>query len=194
MQWNRAWHGISLAQGLSLENNARFFALLTTASADAIIACFDSKYFYNFWRPVTAIRAGDTDGNPDTAPDPTWIGSVVTPNHPEYPAAHGCFSGAITETLNYFFGTDSFDFTIDSNVSGLMNPVRSYTSFSQALEEVLNARIYGGMHYRNSTRKGAIIGKQVSHFATRHFFRPAKLHGEQPPPPDWERQQGHQQH
>jgi len=191
LQWNRAWHSISMTQGLSLEDNARFFALLTTASADAIIACFDSKYFYNFWRPVTAIRAGDTDGNPDTAPDPSWIGLVVTPNHPEYPAAHGCYSGAITETLNFFFGTDTFDFTVDSNVPGLTNPVRYYTSFSQALEEVLNARIYGGMHYRNSTRKGAIIGKQVSHFATRHFFRPLKRHGNHTPQPDWERRREH---
>ena len=87
LQWNRAWRGISASQGLNLLNNARFFALLTTASSDALIACWDSKFFYNFWRPVTAIRAGDTDGNPQTEPDPNWIGVVVTPNHPEYPAA-----------------------------------------------------------------------------------------------------------
>lgn len=181
LQWNRAWRGISIAQGLSLLDNARFFAVLATAGSDALIACWDSKFFYNFWRPVTAIRAGDTDGNPETAPDPGWIGLVIAPNHPEYPAAHGCFSGASTETLNFFFGTDTFQFRIDSNVSGLTNRVRFYTSFSQALEEVLDARIYGGMHYRNSTRKGAIIGKQVSHFATRHFFRPSKPDNSQLP-------------
>ena len=100
---------------------------------------------------------------------------------------HGYFSGAVAETLNNLYGTDTFDFTIDSNVLGLTNPVRSYTSFSQALEEILNARIYSGMHYRNSTRKRAIIGKQVSHFATWHFFRPLKLHGNHAPQPDWER-------
>src|SRR5262249_4424590 len=99
MQWNRAWRGIATARGLSLVDNARFFAMLTTAGADALIACWDSKFFYNFWRPVTAIRAGDTDGNSNTTPDPNWIGVVVTPNHPEYPAAHGCFSGASGETL-----------------------------------------------------------------------------------------------
>ena len=110
LQWNRAWRGISVSQGLNLLNNARFFALLTTAGSDSVIACWDSKFFYNFWRPVTAIRAGDTDGNPDTVPDPNWIGVVVTPNHPEYPAAHGCFSGASCETLTYFFGTDNFNF------------------------------------------------------------------------------------
>ena len=170
--WNRTWRGISASQGLNLLNNARFFALLTTASSDALIACWDSKFFYNFWRPVTAIRAGDTDGNPQTEPDPNWIGVVVTPNHPEYPAAHGCFSGASCETLTYFFGTDNFSFTMNSLVPGLTQPVRNYTSFSQALQDALDARVYGGMHFRNSTHQGAIIGKQVSHFATRHFFRP----------------------
>ena len=174
--WNRTWRGISASQGLNLLNNARFFALLTTASSDSLIACWDSKFFYSFWRPVTAIRAGDTDGNPQTEPDPNWIGVVVAPNHPEYPAAHGCFSGASCETLTYFFGTDHFNFDMNSLVPGLMQPVRHYTRFSQALQDALDARVYGGMHFRNSTHKGAIIGKQVSHFATRHYFRPAHGH------------------
>ena len=174
LQWNRAWRNISITQGLSLEENARFFAMLGTATADAIIACWDSKFTYNFWRPVTAIRAGDTDGNAATEPDVNWIAQVVTPNHPEYPAAHGCFSGSSTQTLEFFFGTDNFSFTIDSKVAGLTNPVRSYKSFSQALDEVLDARVYGGMHYRNSTHKGAILGQQVSRFVTAHLFRPTR--------------------
>ena len=124
---------------------------------------------------MTAIRALATiDGNPETGPNPSWIGLVATPNHPEYPAAHGCFSAAATETLDFFFGTDDFDFTMTSLVAGLTEPVRHYSSFSQALQDILDARIYGGMHYRNSTQKGAIIGKQVSHFATSHFFRPTR--------------------
>jgi hypothetical protein len=174
LQWNRGWRKISIDRRLSLSDNARFFAMLATASADAIIACWDSKYFYSFWRPVTAIRAGDTDGNPDTEADSNWIAIVVTPNHPEYPAAHGCFSSASTHTLRFFFGTNNVDFTLDSNVAGLTNPERSYGKFSQALDEVLNARVYGGMHYRNSTGKGAKIGKQVSKFVTSHFFQRSK--------------------
>jgi PAP2 superfamily len=180
LQWNRAWRALSMAKGLGSADNARYFAMLATASADALIACWDGKYFYNFWRPVTAIRAGDSDGNPDTAPDPAWIGLVTTPNHPEYPAAHGCFSGASTETLRYFFGTDEVGFWIDSNAAGLTNRVRTYFRFSDALAEVLNARIYGGMHYRHSTRMGANVGKQVSRFTTRHFFRPANDHDDKP--------------
>jgi len=176
LQWNRAWRALSVAKGLGLADNARYFAMLTAASADALIACWDAKYFYNLWRPVTAIRAGDSDGNPDTAPDPSWIGLIVTPNHPEYPAAHGCFSGASTQTLNHFFGTDEIGLSIDSTIVGVVNPVRTYSRFSEALAEVLEARIYGGMHYRNSTRVGAHIGTQVSRFTTRHFFRLAR-HG-----------------
>ena len=172
LQWNRAWRALSVAKGLGLADNARYFAMLTSASADALIACWDAKYSYNFWRPVTAIRAGDIDGNPATAPDPTWIGLLITPNHPEYPAAHGCFSGASTETLKYFFGTDEVTLTVDSNVPGVVNPVRTYARLSDALAEVLDARVYGGMHYRHSTHIGANVGKQVSRFTTRHFFRP----------------------
>jgi hypothetical protein len=178
LQWNRAWRALSMAKGLGLADNARYFAVLAAASADALIACWDAKYFYNFWRPVTAIRAGDTDGNSETAPDPAWIGLVITPNHPEYPAAHGCFSGASTETLKYLFGTDEVGFSMDSTVAGVVNPVRTYDRLSDALEEVLDARIYGGMHYRNSTRIGANMGKQVSRFTTRHFFRPTKHQGD----------------
>jgi hypothetical protein len=179
LQWNRAWRALSMAKGLGLADNARYFAMLASASADALIACWDAKYYYNFWRPVTAIRAGDSDSNPETAPDPAWIGLLVTPNHPEYPAAHGCFSGASTETLKYLLGTDEVGFWIDSNVAGLVDPVRTYFRFSDALTEVLEARIYGGMHYRDSTRIGANIGKQVSRFTTRHFFRPTQ-HADKP--------------
>ena len=176
LQWNRVWRALSVAKGLGLAENARYFAMLASASADALIACWDAKYYYNFWRPVTAIRAGDSDGNSETAPDATWIGLIVTPNHPEYPAAHGCFSGASTETLKYFFASDHIGFWIDSAVAGVVNPIRTYFRFSDALAEVLDARIYGGMHYRHSTRIGANVGKQVSRFTTTHFFRPAKRH------------------
>jgi hypothetical protein len=171
LQWNGAWRALSVSSGLDLPDNARYFAMLTTASADALIACWDAKYAYNFWRPVTAIRAGDSDGNAGTAPDPSWISLIVTPNHPEYPAAHGCFSGAATETLQYFFGRDDVPFSIESKAPGVVASVRTYARFSDALAEVLDARVYGGMHYRHSTRIGANVGKQVSRYTTAHLFR-----------------------
>lgn len=163
LQWNRAWRGIAVARALSGLDAARFFAMLSTAGSDALIACWDAKYQFLFWRPVTAIRASD---------DPGWSSLVTTPNHPEYPAAHGCLSGASTHTLARFFDTDAFEFTIDSTVAGVTTPVRSYSSFSQAIDEVIDARVYGGMHYRSSSEVGARMGKKAAKRAA-SAFRPA---------------------
>jgi hypothetical protein len=163
LQWNRAWRGIAVARALSGMDAARFFAMLATAASDALIACWDAKYEYMFWRPVTAIRAGE---------DPSWSSLVVTPNHPEYPAAHGCFTSASANTMKRFFNTGSFHFTIDSSVPGVTTPVRSYSSFAQAIDEVIDARVYGGMHYRSSGETGARIGRRAARHAAR-AFRPA---------------------
>ena len=135
---------------LRVAENARYFAMLSTASADALIACWDAKYAYNAWRPVTAIRAGESDGNPYTAPDPSWIGLIATPNHPEYPAAHGCFSGAVTETLKSFFGSDEVcasRWTATSPASSL--PFEAHARFLR--------RAAGGQGRRGSTG-GCITG------------------------------------
>jgi hypothetical protein len=167
LQWNRAWRGIALARGLSGMDAARYFAMLSTASSDAVIACWDAKYEYMFWRPVTAIRAGG--GDPQLTGDPDWSSLVTTPNHPEYPAAHGCFSSASTRILKRFFQSDSFPFTIDSTFAGVTTPVRSYSKFSQALDEVIDARVYGGMHYRFSGEVGARIGRESAKQAARAF-------------------------
>lgn len=173
-QAHRAWRGIAVTAGFSLAENARLFALLATAGSDALIACWDTKYTYNFWRPVTAIPAGDTDDNPDTAPDSAWLPLLVTPNHPEYPSAHGCFSTATFTILRRFLGTDRFEFTVESAVPGVVQPVRSYSSFSQVIDEIGEARIYGGLHYRFSVRDGVTIGEKVAQFAWKHFFRRTK--------------------
>jgi hypothetical protein len=170
LQWHGTWRGIAAGQELSIMGAARLFALLSTASSDALIGCWDSKFQYAFWRPVTAVRAGG--GNSESVADPTWIGLVTTPNHPEYPAAHGCFSGSVVEVLKSYFGTDKLHFTMSSAAPGLLQPVRSYDHFSRALTDILDARIYGGMHYRNSTVVGAELGKQVAHQAIEHYFRP----------------------
>ncbi len=146
--------------------------MLSTVASDALIGCWDSKFQYAFWRPVTAIRAGG--GNPGLLSDPSWIGLVTTPNHPEYPAAHGCFSGSVVEVLTAYFGTDELHFTMSSAAPGLLQPVRSYDRFSQVLTDILNARIYGGMHYRNSTELGTELGRQVARQAIEHYFLPRR--------------------
>jgi hypothetical protein len=146
--------------------------MLATTASDALIGCWDSKFQYAFWRPVTAIRAGG--GNPGLVSDSSWIGLVITPNHPEYPAAHGCFSGSVVEVLTSYFGTDEMHFTMSSAAPGLLQPVRSYDRFSQVLTDILNARIYGGMHYRNSTVFGEELGRQVARQSLAHFFLPRR--------------------
>ena len=170
LQWHGTWRSIATDQQLSVLGAARLFAMLSTVASDALIACWDSKYTYGFWRPVTAIRAGG--GNSDLTPDPTWIGLVTTPNHPEYPAAHGCFSGSVVEVLQAYFHSDRLNFTMTSAAPGLLQPVRSYSRFSQVLTDILNARVYGGMHYRNSTTVGAELGRNVARQALANYFLP----------------------
>jgi hypothetical protein len=97
---------------------------------------------------------------------------VITPNHPEYPAAHSCFSGSVVEVLTAYFGSDELHFTMSSPAPGLLQPVRSYDRFSQALTDIDNARIYGGMHFRNSTAFGSELGKRVARQTVEHFFLP----------------------
>ena len=165
-QYNRAFRGLALQQGLSTSDSARMFAMVDIAAVDALVGCMNAKYHYLFWRPVTAIRAGG--GNPSTVADPTWEPLAVTPNHPEYPSNHACSTSAIVRALQGFFGTDSMDFTVDSMVT---NTVHHFTRFSDVRREVSVARIYGGMHYHHSMVQGIKLGKKVSNHMLAHFFR-----------------------
>jgi hypothetical protein len=145
----------------SLLENARLLAVLNVSMADAGIACWDAKYTYVFWRPVTAIPLAATDGNPATAEDTAWTPLFATPNHPEYPSGHSCLSGAAGAVLANDFG----DRTSFSAVSDLMpGVVRSFRSFSSALKEVKNARIFAGIHFRSATDDGQAIGASVAEY------------------------------
>jgi hypothetical protein len=155
-------------RGLDGADASRFMAMTTVVAADALIACFDAKYHYAFWRPITAIRAGDTDGNPDTAADPGWLHLLpATPNHPEYPSAHSCLTPATGLVIARFLGTPKIDFTIPS-LTGLGD--RHYDSVSDLEYEVTNARIWGGIHYRTSVEVGTEIGKKVERQVLAHHF------------------------
>jgi hypothetical protein len=167
-QYSRAFRRYAAENGLTVRNAARFFAMANTAILDSQIACWDAKFHYNFWRPVTAIRAGDTDGNPGTEPDPDWIGLAVTPPHPEYPAAHGCWTSATARILEHFNGTKSVRFALDSMVTGTTHVFRRTDDLR---DEIINARVYGGMHYRNSVEVGATIGEQVADWVATNYFR-----------------------
>jgi VCPO second helical-bundle domain len=167
-QYSRAFRRYAIENELDVAQTARFFAMVNTAILDSQIACWDAKYHYNFWRPVTAIRAGDTDGNPDTVPDTEWIGLATTPAHPEYPAAHGCWTSATARVLELFNGTDLVHFALDSAVTGTTH-VFERTEDLRA--EIIDARVYGGMHFRNSVEVGARMGEQVADWVA-YFFRP----------------------
>jgi hypothetical protein len=166
----RNFRNFAAAQPLSLADRARLLAALHITTADAVIACFDSKYFFNFWRPVTAIRAADTDDNEATEPDPGWLSLVPTPNHPEYPAAHGAVSTAYAEALRHFFGTKKVTITLTSTITGTAH---TFHRTDDIIKEIIVARIYGGMHYRTSGVHGSVIGKNVAHWVAKHYFQPS---------------------
>jgi membrane-associated phospholipid phosphatase len=149
----------------SLLENARLLALLDLAMADAGIACWEAKYHYVFWRPVTAIPLADTDGNPATIPDPLWMPLFATPNFPEYPSGHSTVSAAAAVVLANFFGEQSH-FTVDNDL--MIGVSRSFSSFSQALDEVKNARVFAGIHFRSACDDGQTTGIQVGNWVLEH--------------------------
>jgi hypothetical protein len=169
IQWPRTERALASEKGLSVAESARMLALTRVAAADALLACFDAKYHYVFWRPIYAIRRADTDGNPATEPDPSWT-PLLFVNHPEYPGAHGCVTKAITEALAAFFGTDEVAFSVHSTVTGTTH---YYDRFKDAAKEVYDARTWAGLHFRNSTMEGAWIGRGVARYVVANFFRPA---------------------
>ncbi|WP_157615991.1 vanadium-dependent haloperoxidase [Rhizobacter sp. Root404] len=155
---------------VSLADNARLLAILSVALADATIGCFDAKYHYGFWRPTSAITLADTDGNAATTADPAWTPVVPTPNHPEYPAAHGCVSSATAESLREFYGTKKLSFDWDSTVASAVQKTRHYDSTDAFLRDIVDARVYGGMHYRNSGEAGVQLGRKTAQWVMRYHF------------------------
>jgi hypothetical protein len=155
----------------SIPENARTLAALWTAHGDAIIACFESKYHFDAWRPFSAIRLADTDGNAATDADPSWTPVVPTPNHPEYPAAHSCGSGVTSEVLRQVFGTKKLTFAWTSTVTGTTH---HFDSTDDLAREMQLARIAGGMHFRTATVHGDVLGMKVGKWVLKNHFQPVK--------------------
>jgi PAP2 superfamily len=168
-QARNSFRAFVLGHGLDVVQAARFMAMVSVVYADALIACFDAKYHYAFWRPITAIRAGDTDGNDATIGDPTWTTLLAgTPNHPEYPSAHSCITPAGGIVISRFLRTAQIDFTVPS-LTGLGD--RYYATPKDLSEDVSNARIWGGIHYRTSVVDGAAIARKTSNYVLARFFK-----------------------
>ena len=175
LQINRNIRGIAAAHRLSIADSARFYAQAYVTIADSLIACWDSKYYYNFWRPVTAIRNADSDGNSLTESDISWAPLATTPPHPEYPAAHACVTSALAHTLENFFGDQQLNVTLTStSVPGMPLAARTFGRPHDMIAEVIDARVYSGFHYRTSGVHGAVIGNKVAHWVSKHHFRPVK--------------------
>jgi hypothetical protein len=168
--WNHVARQIIAARGLDASDTAKVFALMYLAAADASIACWDAKYTFNFWRPLAAIRNGDSDGNARTIGDPAWQPLFPTPPHPEYLSGHSTNSSAMATTLALLFGDDP---GIPIVAISPTNPAfpRQWASFSEGVDEVIEARIYSGIHYRTSDEVGARVGRQVARFVLRHALR-----------------------
>ena len=167
--WNDGMLRLAAARGLDLVQTARMLAMAHVSGGDAMIAGFEAKYHYWFWRPYEAIQLAGTDGNSATAPDPTWQPLRPTPNHPEYPAAHAFHSPAVAKALATFFGTDKVAFSLDSRVTGT---TREYGSFHDAVKDVELARVLAGFHFRNSTLEGSSLGRMVAVYVADRYFQP----------------------
>jgi hypothetical protein len=179
LKWNRIARVVSGNTGLNLWQNARLFGLLNMALADGYIAMAATKNHYNYWRPVTAIQTGDTDGNPDTTGDPAWTPLRPTPPNQDYASGHSIEGGAAAEVLRQFFGTDQISFqdcgvelAAGSTCSDPSPVFRSYTSFSQAAVENAYSRILIGFHFRKSVEEGNEYGRKIGERAANLYLRP----------------------
>ena len=168
--WNSVLTQVVQSRNMDLSSQARLFALFYLASSDASVACWDAKYEYNFWRPQSAITNGDADGNDQTVGDAAWKPFIPTPPHPEYPSGHSTNSSAMAKILTLEFGDDP-GIAITVTQTGI---TRTWTSFSQAVDEVIDARVYSGIHFRNSDEVGARMGRQVAQFVAKHALRSTK--------------------
>jgi hypothetical protein len=191
-QYNRAGRDIVDARGLGLLETARLAAMINLVGADAQMSTLHAKYHYLFWRPVTAINGsldptavtydafgpvpGYDDGNPATVEQAGWRPLLTTPNHPEYPAAHGTITSAMAQVFSTFLGTNEIDIDIHgfdpAGPPGNLNALRHFDTTNDLRHEIINARLWAGVHYHFSSVAGVVIGRQVANFDLGHAFRP----------------------
>jgi len=170
--WNRVFRDLAEANLPDIGDRARLFALTTLAMADAAITAWDSKVAFHFWRPITAIRLGDSDTNPDTVGDPDWQPMVNTPNYPDFTSGANNVTGAATRALALYFGTDDMDFTVRTTNTAAIQQTRDYSRFSDAAAEVVIARVYQGIHFDFADVEARKQGRHVADWVFGHFLRP----------------------
>ncbi len=172
--FNQAAEQVAVAQSRSLSDNARALALINMAMSDSLVASFLNKYTYNFWRPETAIHGGNTDGNPKTVGDPNWAPFVTTPCFPSYPSNHGSAGNGAAEVMRRIYGDDGVSITLTN--PALPSIVLQYTSFKQITDDISDARVFGGIHFRTDQVAGERLGRAVGKTVYKHNLRP--VHGD----------------
>lgn len=169
--YNRAFRALAEERQLSTAEQARLFAMLNMAGADALINCFNDKAHWNFWRPITAIRNADLDGNPKTVADPTWTPMIATPPYSEHASGYNCVTAAFMHTAEAFFGHGPSTFTLVRLQPDTPAVTRTYARFTDVIDDTIDARVYQGVHFRAADVQGAKIGKDVAGWATKHLFQ-----------------------
>ena len=167
--FNQAARQVAQEQGRSLSENARALALINMAISDSVVAAFLNKYHYNFWRPETAIHAGETDGNPKTDADPDFVPFIVTPCFPSYPSNHGSAANAAAAVMRRLYGEAGHSMTLSN--PAVPTIVLQYTSFKQITDDISDARVYGGIHFRTDQDAGALLGLAVGRAVYRNNLR-----------------------
>lgn len=178
----RMLRGLAQQKALSLAEQARLFAMVNVAHADAAINCWDDKVFWSNWRPITAIRLGDSDTNSKTAGDPAWTSFAPNPPYPDVSSGYNCVTGSVMHAAKAFFGKDKMEFDLTATVTlGLPGPTamtRHYSRFTDVVEDTIDARIWQGLHFRTADETGAEIGEDVARWIDKHYFEPVrKKHG-----------------
>ena len=166
VQYSRGLRALANTRGLDLRESARLFGYTWVGVADTMIACWEAKYHYYFWRPTHAIQRADTDGNPATSADPTWVPLVVG-NHPEYPSGHACITGGFTRSLQSYFGTKKVELTLTSTTTGT---TRTYERLGELVDDVQDARVWGGLHYRTTMTETAKHFPQIAKAVGKEHF------------------------
>jgi hypothetical protein len=180
--YNTGLRVIATNEGLSTSEQARLFAKTSMAGADALISCWNNKKVWYAWRPATAIHEAANDGNPLTSPDPNWTSLFAVPGYPDEPSGYNCYTGGVWQSARYFFGTDKYSFSLTSpgvpanaaagNPVGVAGSTRTYTRFTDVIDDTINGRILNGFHFRTADVHGAWIGKKAAQWLDNHYFQP----------------------
>jgi hypothetical protein len=174
-QYNQTMQNVVAQHDLDLVDAAHLLAMGEIVTTDAGMACFDSKFFYQFWRPITAIRNADRDGNPQTTADPAWQSLLTVPGHPEYPSQHGCFTAAFSDALAAALGTKHLNVTMPGGENGstVLTTTQHFGTVDDMQDQVVDARVWLGFHFRNSVKQGERLGNRVADWELDRYFQPA---------------------